>query len=202
MQGVNSSGSVKTRKGSRLSSGTTSSYRSSKTPSLLNGNGDGKSILSESRDPEASPSQSRSSSAQDSYSTSATTYEETDDTTGTAKANAKSKESKGNVIVSVRVRPDASGSETSRTNGEWALDGRKGVIAYRGKEGGDYSYGKYFLSVWKQRQIGREEDLADVASQIMFSQLMSKTPRSTIPLRNASYGGSWKGTTVQYLLMV
>lgn len=98
--------------------------------------------------------------------------------------------------------PDASGSETSRTNGEWALDGRKGVIAHRGKEGGDYSYGKYFLSVWKQRQIGREEDLADVASQIMFSQLMSKTPRSTIPLRNASYGGSWKGTTVQYLLMV
>lgn len=149
MQGVNSSGSVKTRKGSRLSSGTTSSYRSSKTPSLLNGNGDGKSILSESRDLEASPSQSRSSSAQGSYSTSATTYEETDDTTGTAKANAKSKESKGNVIVSVRVRPDASGSETLRTNGEWALDGRKGVIAYRGKESGDYSYGKYFLFVWK-----------------------------------------------------
>lgn len=144
MHGINSSGSVKARKGSRLSSGTTSSYRSSKTPSLLNGSGDGKSILStDPRDPEASPSQSRSSSAQGSYSTSATTYEEAEDATGASKG-AKSKESKGNVLVSVRVRPDASGSDASKS-GEWGLDGRRGLISYKGKEGGDYHYGMVAL---------------------------------------------------------
>lgn len=142
MPGVSSSGSIKARKGSRLSSGTTSSYRSSKTPSLLNGSGDGKSILSaDARDPEASPSQSRSSSAQESYSTSATTYEEADDTAGATKAGAKTKESKGNVIVSVRVRPDASGNDATRSSGEWQLEGRKGLISHRGKEAGDYYYG-------------------------------------------------------------
>lgn len=145
MHGINSSGSVKARKGSRLSSGTTSSYRSSKTPSLLNGSGDGKSILStDPRDPEASPSQSRSSSAQGSYSTSATTYEEAEDATGASKAGAKAKESKGNVLVSVRVRPDASGSDTSKS-GEWGLDGRRGLISYKGKEGGEYHYGMVAL---------------------------------------------------------
>ena len=141
MPGINSSGSVKARKGSRLSSGTISSRRSSKTPSLLNGNGDGKSIPSDARDPEASPSQSRSSSAQESYSTSATTYEETEDANATSKAGAKAKEAKGNVIVSVRVRPDAAGSEASKSGGEWGMDGRRGLISYKGKEGGDYHYG-------------------------------------------------------------
>lgn len=151
MPGVSSSGSIKVRKGSRLSSGTTSSYRSSKTPSLLNGNGDGKSILSaDARDPDASPSQSRSSSAQESYSTSATTYEEADDTAaGAAKTGAKSKESKGNVIVSVRVRPDASGNDASRS--EWQLEGRKGLISHRGKEAGDYYYGMVSISPVKWR---------------------------------------------------
>lgn len=145
MPGVSSSGSINARKGSRLSSGTTSSYRSSKTPSLLNGNGDGKSILSaDARDPDASPSQSRSSSAQESYSTSATTYEDGDDTaSGAAKTGSKSKESKGNVIVSVRVRPDAGGNDASRSSGEWQLEGRKGLISHRGKEAGDFYYGMY-----------------------------------------------------------
>lgn len=158
MPPVNSSGSIKSRKGSRLSSGTTSSYRSSKTPSLLNGNGDGKSIATgadASRDPDASPSQSRSSSAQDSYSTSATTYEDTEDanatsSTTTAKtAGAKAKESKGNVIVSVRVRPDAGGNEAAKSAAEWGLDGRRGLISYKGKEGGEYHYGMIdsFLSI-------------------------------------------------------
>lgn len=145
MPPVNSSGSITARKGSRLSSGTTSSYRSSKTPSLLNGNGDGKSIPTGTdtpRDPDASPSQSRSSSAQDSYSTSATTYEDTEDANATSKTGgAKAKETKGNVIVSVRVRPDAGVSEASKSAGEWGLDGRRGLISYKGKEGGDYHYG-------------------------------------------------------------
>lgn len=143
--GANSTGSVKPKRSSRLSTGTTSSYRSSKTPSLLNGSADGKSILADARDPEASPAHSRSSSAQGSCSTSATTFEEADDATNTGKTNAKQKESKGNVIVSVRVRPDLSGGETPRNHGEWSVDGRQSLISYRGKEGGDYYYGRYHL---------------------------------------------------------
>jgi len=136
-----SMGSTKPKRGSRLSTGTTSSYRSSKTPSLLNGSGDGKSILSEARDPDASPGHSRSSSAQGSCSTSATTFEDADDTS-TAKGSSKGKETKGNVIVSVRVRPDTSMGDTSRSHGEWSVEGRQSLVSYRGKEGGDYYYGE------------------------------------------------------------
>ncbi|KAJ5122843.1 hypothetical protein N7526_009780 [Penicillium atrosanguineum] len=141
--------SVKPKRSSRLSTGTTSSYRSSKTPSLLNGSADGNSILADPRDlanPEGSPSHSRSSSAQGSVSTSATTFEDADDATGMSKSNTKQKEAKGNVLVSVRVRPDANGGDMSRTQGEWSVDGRQGLISYRGKEGGDYYYDNVFTS--------------------------------------------------------
>lgn len=145
VQSVRSSGSATVRKGSRLSSGTTGSYRSSKTPSLLNGNGDGKSIYStEVRDPEASPTQSRSSSPEGSCSTSATTFEEADDAATASKRGSKAKEPKGNVIVSVRVRPDAN-SGGQKSGPEWMVDGRKALITYGGKEGGDYYYGMELL---------------------------------------------------------
>lgn len=132
---------MRPKRSSRLSTGTTSSYRSSQTPSLLNGSGEGKFISSgDARDPDASPGHSRSSSAQGSCSTSATTFEDADDAT---KSSAKPKEIKGNVIVSVRVRPDNnSGGETPRNHGEWSVDSRQSLISYRGKEGGDYIYGK------------------------------------------------------------
>lgn len=138
--GTNPTVSVKPKRSSRLSTGTTGSYRSSKTPSLLNGSADGKSVLAEA---DASPAHSRSSSAQGSCSTSATTFEEADDATTTSKATSKQKESKGNVIVSVRVRPDLSTGETPRNHGEWSVDGRQSLISYRGKEGGEYYYGRY-----------------------------------------------------------
>lgn len=57
---------------------------------------------------------------------------------------ASKADGKGNVIVSVRVRPDAAGND-SKTDGEWMVDSRKSLIAYRGKEGGDYYYGESFL---------------------------------------------------------
>ncbi|KAJ5085612.1 hypothetical protein N7532_010383 [Penicillium argentinense] len=136
-----STGNVKSKRGSRLSTGTTSSYRSSKTPSLLNGSADGKSIMVDARDPEASPGHSRSSSAQGSCSTSATTFEDAEDTMAGGKGGPKPKEAKGNVIVSVRVRPDTSTSETPRNHGEWSVEGRQSLVSYRGKEGGDYYYG-------------------------------------------------------------
>jgi centromeric protein E len=107
-----------------------------------------------------SPPQSRSSSANGSYSTSATTFEEADeDNRGRTKdldeafADPKrnsrgkdGKESKGNVIVSVRVRPDAGQSNNSQSEGEWMVDGRRALVAYRGKEGGDYHYDNVFTT--------------------------------------------------------
>lgn len=64
-------------------------------------------------------------------------------TTSAADPKRQSKvDGKGNVIVSVRVRPDAAGHDHSKTEGEWMVDGRKALIAYNGKEGGDHYYGK------------------------------------------------------------
>ncbi|KAK2069498.1 hypothetical protein P8C59_004077 [Phyllachora maydis] len=78
------------------------------SPSLLNGTGEGKSVLrnSDGLISVASPSQSRSSSAQDSYSTSATQYEDLVDVAqqkldSSASAKRVSKtDGKGNVVVS------------------------------------------------------------------------------------------------------
>ena len=51
-------------------------------------------------------------------------------------------EGKGNVIVSVRVRPDANAAGNGKAEGgEWMVDGRRALVAYRGKEDGDYYYG-------------------------------------------------------------
>lgn len=99
--------------------------------------------------------QSRSSSAQDSYSTSATTYDDNDGavqktSTDVASKRQSKSESKGNILVSVRVRPDAGGQD-HRPDGEWMVDGRKSLIAYGGKEGGDYYYGK--MSVAKHFSV-------------------------------------------------
>ncbi|RAL15687.1 putative kinesin family protein (KipA) [Aspergillus homomorphus CBS 101889] len=148
IQGLRSSGSLKERRSSRLSIGTTSSYRTSKTTSLIPGSGDVKSALGhEIRDMDASPSHSRSSSAQGSYSTSATTFEDGDDAAATSKSTLRSKENKdttkGNVIVSVRVRPDVGGVEATKS-AEWTVDEMRSAISYNGKEGGDYFYDNVF----------------------------------------------------------
>ncbi|RMZ82858.1 hypothetical protein DV737_g1903, partial [Chaetothyriales sp. CBS 132003] len=150
----------KNKKLPRVSSASTSSYRGSQTPSLLNSSGSGQTIpvaatSKRTSDSSAlSPSHSRSSSADGSYSTNATTIEETDEDRGRAKdaddmpvepkRNSKQKESKGNVLVSIRVRPDVGSQDKSQTEGEWMVDGRRALIAYRGKEGGDYRYDNVF----------------------------------------------------------
>ncbi|KAK3501253.1 kinesin motor domain-containing protein [Neurospora crassa] len=136
---------------------TTPTYQfSGSTGSLVNGSGDGRTAA-RSRNSDglisiASPPQSRSSSAQDSYSTSATQYEDMEatqsrpDTSAGSKSKRESKtETKGNVVVSVRVRPDASGNEHT-TDGEWMVDGRRSLISYNGKEGGDYYYDNVFTT--------------------------------------------------------
>lgn len=130
----------------------------SDSPSLLNSIGESKSVsnkrASDGVSSGASPPQSRSSSANGSYSTSATTIDETEDDRGRAKdieetiddgrPGSAKKEVKGNVIVSVRVRPDHHGQEPAGTDGEWMVDGRRALIAYRGKESGDYHFDNVF----------------------------------------------------------
>jgi centromeric protein E len=104
-----------------------------------------------------SPPHSRSSSANGSYSTSATTPDEHEDeargrsredkdtsSAPSGRKDSKGKEAKGNVIVSVRVRPDLSSPDGSHSEGEWMVDGRRALIAFRGKEGGDYHYDNVF----------------------------------------------------------
>ena len=129
----------------------------------MNGRGDSKTI-SGSRESSGlaslhSPPHSRSSSAQDSYSTSATTYEDGEDKRTAQddgvqdrrgrESGAKKEEPKGNVIVSVRVRPDAVGDKASTK--DWLVDGRQSLVAYRGREGGDYYYGKSAFSFSNQQ---------------------------------------------------
>ncbi|KAF4981536.1 hypothetical protein FDECE_17677 [Fusarium decemcellulare] len=127
---------------------------SSSTPSFLNGSADGKSItsvrMSDGLISVSSPPQSRSSSAQDSYSTSATTYDDpvegsAQKTDTTADKRASKHDGKGNVVVSVRVRPDSNGNNGS-PEGEWMVDGRKSLISFRGKDGGDHYYDNVFTT--------------------------------------------------------
>lgn len=141
----------------KLKTPTTPNYHMSGSPSLLNGTGDGKSVArgAGARDSDgllsiSSPTQSRSSSAQDSYSTSATQYDEVAESAvlksdASSGKRASKVDGKGNVIVSVRVRPDAQGNDHGKTDGEWMVDGRKSLVGYRGKERGDYYYGTLVL---------------------------------------------------------
>ena len=136
---------------SRASAGSALSYGAS--PSLLNGNVDGSTIAADSRLSLPSPPQSRDSSA-DGYGTEGTQFEEMiedGDDRGRPKSQETitdgkrhSKDSKGNVIVSVRVRPDAGGGDAGNTEGEWMVDGRRSLISYKGREGGDYRYDNVF----------------------------------------------------------
>ncbi|KAF6804080.1 kinesin-II 85 kDa subunit [Colletotrichum sojae] len=155
-------GTDSSRNSTRKSKGSTTpnySHLSNGAPSLLNNNAEGKSIssasvrMSDGLISISSPPQSRSSSAQDSYSTSATTYDDPLDgaaakssSDSTSDKRGSKLDGKGNVVVSVRVRPDASGNENNKTEGEWMVDGRKSLVAYRGKEGGDYFYDNVFTT--------------------------------------------------------
>ncbi|KAL6358033.1 hypothetical protein LRP88_08212 [Fusarium phalaenopsidis] len=142
------------RKPSKANKDSMYSTFSSSTPSFLNGSADGKSItsvrMSDGLISVSSPPQSRSSSAQDSYSTSATTYDDpvegsSQKPDATADKRASKHDGKGNVVVSVRVRPDANGNNGS-PDGEWMVDGRKSLISFRGKDGGDHFYDNVFTT--------------------------------------------------------
>ena len=132
----------------------------------------------------------------------ATTYEDNGDARGRAASgdttddhhNGKFAEGKGNVIVSVRVRPDAEGTPKGKADGEWMVDGRRSLVAYKGREGGDYFYGN-------QPSINHHgSDITDT-NQIMFLLPTTTTQRFTTPLRSDSFGESWRATMEQCLRM-
>lgn len=54
--------------------------------------------------------------------------------------NATQKDGKGNVIVSVRVRPDA-GAKDGKQDADWEVSNKKALISYRGRDGGEHFYG-------------------------------------------------------------
>ncbi|KAK1812984.1 Kinesin-like protein kip2 [Friedmanniomyces endolithicus] len=131
------------------------------SPSLLNGTGDSNLVSSSTGSDSLltlpSPPQSRSSSPNGSYMTDATTFEDvgedlpdrgrpksSETMTDSRRGSGITKDNKGNVLVSVRVRPDASGGESKGAEGEWMVDGRRSLISYNGKEGGDYRYDSVF----------------------------------------------------------
>lgn len=132
---------------------------------MLNGSGDSVVISAGSQGtvPDfLSTANSRSSSAQGSHST-GTQFEDIDiipkaelnDDDATSSRRSTLKEGKGNVVVSVRVRPNSSSESTDITSdGEWMVDGRRSLIGYRGKEGGDYYYGR-------RNQLCRDGDFTD-----------------------------------------
>ncbi|KAL6709673.1 Kinesin-like protein kip2 [Coniothyrium glycines] len=111
-------------------------------PSLLNGGADSVPV-DDGHLGLPSPPHSRNASPNGSYATSATTFEDVgDDDRGRADGKP-SKDGKGNVIVSVRVRPDVGGKD-SKQEMEWEVNNKRAVIAYRGREGGDYYYDNVF----------------------------------------------------------
>lgn len=140
----------------RASAGAASSL--SLTPSLLNGSGEN-SYISSAEGARGSngflslpsPPQSRSSSADEAENTDDTIFEDMEPEHGVRhrkksmdskrSSGATKDSSKGNVIVSVRVRPDSGGGDPNSEEGEWMVDGRRSLISYRGKEGGDHVYG-------------------------------------------------------------
>ena len=163
------------------------------TPTLLNGSGDSKAISGTSKIRVSndlaslrSPPHSRSSSAQGSYSTSATTFEDTDDKKvkeeghiDGSKRRGSSRtehEAKGNVIVSVRVRPDAGAEKSSGK--DWLVDSRQSLVAYKGREAGNYYYG----TPPEFHYITFDPNLLASAFQIVYWQLPVSEPRSIDPL--------------------
>lgn len=117
-----------------------------------------------------SPPPSRGSSALGSYANS--TDGEVAVTDKGRPDEGKEKDQKGNVIVSVRVRPS-----NEQETPEWTVDGRNAVVAYRGNGGGDYKYGEY-------RRVGFRTQAN--TRQIMFLTLPTTMPASTTLAPNVS----------------
>ncbi|KAF2730409.1 kinesin-domain-containing protein [Polyplosphaeria fusca] len=129
-------------------------------PSLLNGSGESVSVVNTGHLSLPSPPQSRNSSAQGSYATSATTFEDVTEEDSRGRSDSKTaadrnsllKDGKGNVIVSVRVRPDV-GVKDSKQELEWDVNAKRALVSYQGKEGGEYYYDNVFDTQDNNRRV-------------------------------------------------
>jgi centromeric protein E len=138
----------KKRTGKRRA-GSTSSSKSARpsfggSMSMINGSADGKTVPRESRlKPPGlpSPPQSRDPSP---HGSTATSFEEygADAAADTKSIKSIKDTGKGNVVVGVRIRPEPP-QEAKRSQQEWGVDGDEGIITYKGRDGGDYLYGKF-----------------------------------------------------------
>ncbi|KAI5858660.1 kinesin motor domain-containing protein [Tricharina praecox] len=103
-----------------------------------------------------SPPHSRSSSANGSYSTMPTTMTASSSADDLPRGRTEErdggseKETKGNVIISVRVRPDGPEDQMSP---DWIVDGRRQQVGYRGKDGGTYEYDNVFCQENNNAQV-------------------------------------------------
>lgn len=98
-----------------------------------------------------SPPHSRNASPNGSYATSATTFEDVGGDDERGRESKGSKDGKGNVLVSVRVRP-APTTKDSKPETDWEVDNNRALISYRGREGGDYIYGKVKYACGRSRR--------------------------------------------------
>lgn len=60
------------------------------------------------------------------------------------KSSSTLKDGRGNVVVSVRVRPTANAVEGTSVAEDWLVDSKRSNIAYKGGEGGDFRYDNVF----------------------------------------------------------
>lgn len=68
-----------------------------------------------------------------------------DTSVGNRSTAAEDKEGKGNIIVSVRVRPD--GVDDQSNSSDWHVDGKHSTVGYRGRDGGTYEFDNVFTQV-------------------------------------------------------
>ncbi|KAM0802563.1 kinesin motor domain-containing protein [Usnea florida] len=118
---------------------------------LLNGSGDDKAISSNTE-----------TGVSNDLAT--TTFEDTDDKRVREEGHVNRKdggkrwdpgrrvhETKGNVIVSVRVRPDASAEKLSGK--DWMVDSRQSLVAFKGGEGGNFYYDNVFAAYDQNHKV-------------------------------------------------
>lgn len=122
------------------------SFAGGKTPSLLNNSGAGKLIPQVALETGLHAG-SRFSTA---LSTTTTQFEDVEDSSGDGKSQNPNMEKKGNVVVSVRVRPNPNGG---KVDGEWTVDGRNSVISYGGREGGEFHLGRLSVDPYRTLHI-------------------------------------------------
>ncbi|KAF3906236.1 Kinesin-4 [Dactylellina cionopaga] len=95
----------------------------------------GVTLSSEDTVPPPSPPLSRSSSQLGNYLETPMIDSGSGSRCASAMGDDDKDKSKGNVLVSMRVRP---AGETAKESSEWTIESSKSLVRYNGKEGGDY----------------------------------------------------------------